>query len=55
MDNPCKHCDKADVRNDILKCDKPCNKAKQWFECEELLIEILMGKMPSIKPKGEQP
>lgn len=47
MDNPCKYCDKADEKkwkHDLLKCDKPCNKAKQWKKCQEDLITIIGGK-----------
>ena len=45
MDNPCKHCDKANINKPtVLKCSEPCNKGKQWYECEEALIDILSGK-----------
>lgn len=53
MDNSCKHCDKADERADILICSKPCNRAKQWLNCETALIDILSGKTQNLKPKGE--
>lgn len=45
MDSPCKHCDKADMRPGILKCDKPCNRGKDYYECEKLLIQVLQGKV----------
>lgn len=53
MDKPCKHCDKADNRDNILKCDKPCSQGKAWYRCESELINVLRGIMPDLKPKGE--
>ena len=50
MDKPCKHCNKANeekYKYDLLKCDKACNKAKQWKKCEEDLIAIIGGKSVS--------
>lgn len=46
MENPCRHCDKADDRKEtVLKCDKPCRQGKDWYECEKLVIEFLQGKI----------
>lgn len=45
MLNPCETCDKSDKRPELLKCDKPCAKAKDCVECERLLIQVLQGKI----------
>lgn len=46
MDNPCRHCNKADAnKHTIFKCDKPCKKAKDWYDCEKMLIDALSGKI----------
>lgn len=53
MDNPCKNCDKANINKPtVLKCWKPCNKGKQYYECEKALIDILTGKPIGIDRKG---
>lgn len=44
MNRPCEHCDKADNRAGFFKCEKPCRKAKQYYECEKKLIDIIGGK-----------
>lgn len=44
MDKPCEHCDKADKsKSDYFKCDTPCNRAKQCYENDRKLLEILRG------------
>ena len=53
MDNPCKHCGKADTRTDILKCDKPCNMGKQWMKCESESLRIISEGIPDLERKGE--
>lgn len=45
MDLPCKHCDKADDRETLLKCDKPCTIAKDYARCESELINIIMDSI----------
>ena len=45
MDLPCKHCDKADDRKELLKCDKPCTLAKDYVRCESKLIDMIMGSL----------
>lgn len=47
MDNPCKHCDKADIkRKTLAKCEKPCRQYKSWYECEKkFIIDILARKV----------
>lgn len=45
MNSPCNNCNKALIdKSTILKCDKPCNKGKQWYNCEKQLIDVLSGK-----------
>jgi hypothetical protein len=50
MDHPCKHCDKADIeRKTLEKCEKPCKQYnKCWYECENKLIDILVGGLEHI-------
>ena len=46
MDNPCKHCNKADIgRETLQKCDKPCRRYKDWYSCYKMLIDVLAGKV----------
>lgn len=44
MNKPCKHCDKADNRTGYFKCDNPCHQAKQCYENNKKLLDILSGK-----------
>lgn len=44
MNKPCEHCGKADSRTTYFKCDNPCQQAKQCYECEKKLVDILRGK-----------
>lgn len=52
MNSPCMDCDKANINKPtVLKCWKPCNKGKQYYECEKALIDILTGKPIGIDRK----
>lgn len=49
MNKPCEHCEKADKRRDYFKCDNPCNNAKQCYENDKKMIDVLKGFMPEVK------
>lgn len=52
MNKPCEHCDKADIdRPEYFKCDKPCNQAKQCYENNKKLFDVLGGFTPQIGAK----
>ena len=48
MNKPCEHCEKADGREDYLKCDNPCQTAKKCYESDRKLLNVLAGFMPEI-------
>lgn len=48
MNKPCENCEKADGREDYLKCDNPCQTAKKCYENDRKLLNVLAGFMPEI-------
>lgn len=54
MFKPCDHCEKADKRSDYLKCDNPCSNAKQCYQNDKKLSEVLRGYMPRIEKALER-
>ena len=56
MDNPCKHCDKANpdfVNECEYGCDSPCNQVKEFYRvlCDKLddLIKLAQKALGEIK------
>ena len=47
MDNPCKHCDEANIHsvNDCeYGCDEPCQKAKDFYKSVGDTLKVLLKK-----------
>lgn len=57
MDNPCKHCDKAnmDFVNDCgYGCDNPCEQAKNFWEQAGNKLDVLLDKFLIILRKEDE-
>lgn len=56
MDNPCKHCDKANIHyvNDCeYGCGKPCQRAKDFYKSLGDELEMLLDKMAKLLERTE--
>ncbi|HAU87717.1 MAG TPA: hypothetical protein DCW90_20185 [Lachnospiraceae bacterium] len=57
MDNPCKHCDKANIHyvNDCeYGCDKPCQKAKDFYKSLGNELDEILKKLHELIEKMER-
>lgn len=53
MNKPCEHCNKADIKIDrYFKCDSPCVQAKECYENDKILFDILRGNTELVKSFG---
>lgn len=56
MDNPCKHCDKANpdfVNECEYGCDNPCQSAKDFYRVLSRQLDDLLKRAKDILAKGE--
>lgn len=50
MNKPCEHCNKADVKKEgYFKCESPCVQAKECYESDKILFDILRGNAGIVK------
>lgn len=55
MNDPCKHCDKADnTRIGYFKCDSPCKQAKACYENNEKMFNIFKEHLSEKKLDPEE-
>ncbi|MBO5715553.1 MAG: hypothetical protein J6S23_04065 [Clostridia bacterium] len=56
MDNPCKHCDKANpdfVNECEYGCDNPCQSAKDFYRVLNRQLDDLLKRAKDLLAKGE--
>lgn len=56
MDNPCKYCDKANMKfvDDLeYGCDKPCSKAKEFYKNVGCQLEKLLDRVYTALNKSD--